>query len=442
MSYILFLLLSISLFFYSLKKFRKSLEIFTFFFPFSLFISVGSKSIMLTEFFVLLLCISYYARNLITNKINTISLSKQLIPLVLFIIFTVIISFLHADIFNLSIHLIRIILFMIFLNIMSIIMKKNHIKKRIINILSHGYILYSFFLFLELIVIKSSIFSNGSLFWKIILQKLNLYPPSVSFEQLNAWSSVRGLSGFTAIHHSLAIYCGIIFIFSIFIFPQYKIKYCKYISLTSFIFLFFTNSRTAIISIIITFIFHVSFRVKLRLKNILLISSLCLPLIFYILLNLSSLDKFINIFYALDYFISNFSWQSLEHVKSMPFDGSTMTRLFYDLNSFSLIADNLFFGVGVLGDEMASVYKPHSTLLINLQMFGIIPVIFLIYFIFRIFKLRKKNIHNINFVYVMLGFLVISSFGTNIISDLRSLFPIILFLSFVISANQKIYINQ
>jgi hypothetical protein len=303
--------------------------------------------------------------------------------------------------------------------------------------LSSGYILYSLFLFLELSIIKGGIFTNGSFFWKSILQKLYLYPPSVSFDQLNAWSSVGGLSGFTALHHSLAVYLGTIFIFSIFIFPRYNVRFSKYISFTSFIFLFFTNSRTAIISIILSFLIYSVLYKKYSLKNLFNLGIIICSIFILFAFNYNLIENILSVFYAFNYFLNNFSLISLDTVSSFQQDGSTLTRLLYDVNSVSLIQDNIFLGVGVLDNNLASDYKPHSTLLINLQMFGIFPVLFLVYFIFRVFTFGNRCCINKKFIFVMLAFLLLTSFGTNIITDLRSLFPVLIFFAFVLKCNQS-----
>ena len=107
-------------------------------------------------------------------------------------------------------------------------------------------------------------------------------------------------------------------------------------------------------------------------------------------------------------------------------------RLFYDLNSITLISDNIFLGVGVLDNDTASQYKPHSRLLIQLQMFGIVPVIFLIYFVYRLFILRKTRLLMKEFILLFLFFLILASIGTNIISDLRNLFPIIICIALIL----------
>ena len=432
MSLIIFIIFSISFFIYSLKYFKNSLLILIFIFPFSMFVKIGSKSIMLTEFLILLFCLSYFIRNSFATHNNAFNINKRLIPLYLFLIFTFLISLIHLDAFKLSIYLLRITLFTVLLNIVCFLFIDNNLKRKSLFILSYGYILYSFFLFLEFILNHSGIISNGNLFWKSSLQKFYLYPPSVSFEQLLSWSSVSGLSGFYVLHHTLAIYLGLIFILSIFVFPLYKVNYSKYISITSLFFLLFTNSRTAIISLTISCIIYLFLFYKLKQKYLIPFFIFLTLLSIYIIVNPSSFVRLTNIIEALNYFSLNYANLSVDTIKSLSYDGSTLMRLFYDLNSITLISDNIFLGVGVLDNDTASQYKPHSTLLIQLQMFGIVPVIFLIYFVYRLFILRKTRLLMKEFILLFLFFLILASIGTNIISDLRNLFPIIICIALIL----------
>lgn len=436
MIYLIFSVISFSFFIISLKNSKKAFLLLVLIFPFSFFAKIGTKSIMLTEILILIYCLTYIINRLYSKNTLQILLNKKLLFVYFFLVSTIFISVLHQDLLDLSIYLLRISLFTVLLTITYSLYNDNKIVLKSFNYLSKGYLVFSIILFFELLFFNLSFSPFNNISWKIWLQNFYLYPLSVPLEQLASWSAVSGLSGFFVLHHTLAIYLAIIFILSNFVFPIYKIKYRNYISITSLVFLYYTNSRTALIALISSFVIYFLLYQKLKIKYFATLFCIISLIAILLLINNENILRIKEVYEALYFAIQNFDNISLDNISSFSYDGSTLTRFFYDVNSLSLIKDNLFLGVGVLSGENSSIYKPHSTLLIQLQMFGILPITFLTLFLINIFLRKQKPFYRNKFLLIFLLFMVISSFGTNIISDLRNLFPIIICFALILHVSK------
>lgn len=326
----------------------------------------------------------------------------------------------------------------------------------IIKSIIYGYIIFSFILVTEFIYlfILSGTPADGAIGWKNLIIKFGFYPQTVTEDQLQGWSSLGSMTGIFTVHHSLAIYLGSIFflILGSNLNSLFSKKFRIFLLISLLFFIFLTNSRFIILSMILILIYHFRiFFLKYRLKLFLMLS------IAFSVFSLGDYSRFHTIYYTVSQILFIFS-QNLNNLNvvsdyiyqysnEFASDASSSYRLLYNFNSIRLIFDYPFFGSGKLGLILSGSDKanPHSLYLIFLQRFGLIPFIFFIWFIILVFRRSFRFLSETSIVfglssfYVYLFFLLVS-LGIFSLSDLRTSF-IFLFSIVIISRKGLISSN-
>ena len=406
-------------FFYTLliiKIKRKIIYILFFIAPITIFIKIpfANKSISLSELFILIFCIFIYFIKFNIYGFNKFTFKKIFFYLLFFI--PIIFSF--RSYFNFVNELtfsLKILCSIIMINEISLLIKKNS------NFLYQYKRYVIFFLFTNLLAFILILFFESNLDWKLFLQYFKLIP-DVTLSQQIKWSNLNSFSGFFVLHHELA-YC-LYFIFLSILYQILKTNFFKFSNSTfqniSFILavliiILLTLSKTIILALLILFVLIFIFRFKN--KHIIFLSPLILILFYF----LSTTDfeglKVLRYFLLFDF--ENFvnTWTVSE-------------RLRYDFNSINLILKNPLVGSGDFGYYLKGDLRAnsHNFWLAITQKYGLLYFLIFIVIFCRLFI---DSILNINLNFIFLISILFLTFGMSLMSSLRSMLPLFVFLSLV-----------
>lgn len=405
---------------------EKLTERFLLIFPFSFFIPVGNFNINSTEFYGLILGLSYLFG---ARKKFTLRLQKHLFYFSLFFFLVIITLLLNNDLKQNILIVIRYSIYLFFVIILRKIRWNINFEKQILK----GYYVIVILTFIE--VAYRSLFHNfnlnsiSSMGWKSILIQLGLYPQTISLELIQSWSSIGGISSIFPVHHAYAIYlCTITFILCTNLIKSISFKKRIQLALLNVILIFGSQSRALFLFIILI----LPFLLKGHLSRKVIFNSLITGAAIIgfasgqILDRISSLvstsvDLF-NLFWSVGFY--EFSYVLANSIKYLS-DYSTGARMLYNLNSIQLILKNPIFGSGDYGFELKGISRanPHNFYMHIAQKYGVITLLIFIKFLFATIKMK----HNWRKGELILFILCISIF-INPFTDLRSCFLIIFLL--------------
>ena len=436
--------ITLTTFILALESIKKSLYFYSFIFLFSFFVPIAGKNFNTAETAFFIISIVFFFKKLCLGKTKVL-VNKPLTYFLLFFItsFVAILTTSITPFFFIRYY--RLFLYLGVLYIFYSELKTFEDWRPVFNNLKAG-----FFVLCGILSVEWSyyyIISNpvpAAVNWKYFLLDIGLYPQTMSLLRIEMWSALGSMIGIFPIQQGLAIYLSSMFFLFVsgILDPNVHSKTKDWIGtfLSSF-FLVFTLVRTSTLAVLLSLIILLMIRYKPR-KFIRIIPVLgVLFIIMVLVIPSSTLDRITRvpraIFAVAEMVILQKPLDNIEPL--LRIDPSTAYRLRYDLNSLELIKKNWLLGSGNSGVKLKGnkTANPHSTLLMELQYKGFIPVVFLILFIRISFKHARHTIrsfHHSRYLLWALGLIIcytITSFGSNVLSDLRGIFPLLLAISFV-----------